>query len=310
MKKSLVALAALAVVGAASAQSTVSISGAYRLGFKSNGAAATTVNSIDPDQSSGNVINFNVVEDLGGGLSAIASSQLRYWASNGKFRTQSGDAYDAAGFHLATLGLQSKTLGTFKIGRIGFDQLWGYNPWGSNGANVNVSGTIGGATENGQWQYTSPTFSGFNAVIGGAFKANSTGATQNASQYLVNYANGPFAATALVEETTKAYSGAQKFTGFGASYDFGVAKVMAIKGTDKNLAGTKVADGFSVSATAPVAGFLLKAGYLNDQMAANKDKKSFGVEYALSKRTILEANTYKVKGDAGQTYWLGAKHSF
>lgn len=292
------------------AQSTATISGQFRLGLKHDAAGN---NSLFPDQRSGNVINFAVSEDLGGGLSAFASSQLRYDSSNGQFRGQSGPANNEVGFHLATLGFKSNTLGTLQMGRIGFDQLWGYNPWGSSGANVNVSGNAG-ATENGQVRYTSPSMWGFNVVIGGSFENNNSGATHNGRQAMLNYANGPLAATVMYERFAASVppgtQASNRFRGIGASYDFGFLKLMGIDAVEKTDAGARVADGYSISAAAPIAGFVFKAGWLNDQMGANKDKTSLGLEYALSKRTVIEANGYKVKGDQHNTYWLGARHSF
>ena len=290
------------------AQSTATISGQFRLGFKHDGA--TGANSLTPDQASGNVLNFAVSEDLGGGLSAFASSQLRYDASNGRFNNTSGPGNNESGFHLATIGLKSNALGTFQAGRIGFDQLWGYNPWGSTLAAVNPSRTAG-ATENGQFRYTSPNLWGFTGVIGGSMKANNTAANTYGRQVMLTYANGPFAATALRERFALASSPtANKYHGVGASYDFGFVKLMAIDAVEKTAGGRKVADGYSISAAAPLAGFVLKAGWMNDQLAANRDKTALGVEYALSKRTILEFTGYKFKGDNGNNYWLGARHTF
>jgi predicted porin len=54
-----------------------------------------------------------------------------------------------------------------------------------------------------------------------------------------------------------------------------------------------------------------KIGFLNDQMAANADKTSIGVDYALSKRTVVSADFFKTKSSAtGQNIWVGARHSF
>ncbi len=311
MKKSLIALAVLAASGAAFAQSTATISGSFRIGYH---ADANGVKSIYDDQSSGNTINFAVTEDLGGGLKFVGKTQLRYRPYNGDNTNTTGVASTPAKagttatdalFHLANIGLTGG-FGTVEFGRIGFDQMWGYNPFGSNGAHVNVSGT-GGATEDGQWRYTTPTFvPGLKVSFGGAQKANTASTVGDSSQFLIAYANGPLSASVVSEEV----SSGTKYTAFGASYDLGVAKVMMISATDKNTAGTKTADGQSFSVTAPMGAVLLKAGMLNDKMAANKDKTSFGVDYALSKRTTLEANTYKVKGDAKQSYWMGVRHAF
>ena len=304
MKKTLIALAILTVSGASFAQSSVSISGGMRVGIKNNDAGTT----VAADQSSGNTVNFNIVEDLGGGLAFTGSSQLRYWSENGQTNNTSGVGNNAAGFHLAAIGLKGG-FGHVQAGRIGLDQLWGFNPFGSNGAHVNVSGT-GGATENGQIRYTSPSFSGFTAVLATTQKLNTTGATNNGSQFIVNYANGPLAASVVSEKV--ALNGT-KYTGVGASYDLGVAKLMFIAANDKNAAGVKTKDGQSISATVPFGAFTGKIGFMNDKLAANQDKTSIGVDYALSKRTTLEANTYKTKNETtvtGQNTWIGVRHSF
>lgn len=304
MKKTLIALAALASVSAF-AQSSVSISGGLRVGVLNNDAGTT----VAPNQSSGNTVNFNVVEDLGGGLAFTGATQIRYDSSNGATINKSGKAGDAAGMHLAAIGLKGG-FGAVQAGRIGLDQLWGFNPFGSNGAHVNVSGT-GGATENGQIRYTSPSFNGFNVVLASTQKGNTTGSTANGSQVILNYANGPIAASYVSEKVAAA--GNTKYSGFGASYDFGVAKVMMIIANDKNAAGTKTADGQSFSVQAPVGAFVVKAGFMNDKTTNNRDKTSFGVDYALSKRTILEVDTYKTKNEAtvtGQNTWMGVRHSF
>ncbi len=303
------------------AQSTATISGQFRLGFKHDGV--TGDNTLTPDQASGNVINFGVSEDLGGGLSAFASSQLRYDAGNGRFNNTSGIANNESGFHLATIGLRSATLGSFQIGRIGFDQLWGYNPWGSTLAAVNPSRTAG-ATENGQFRYTSPNLWGFTAVVGGSMKDNNRRVTDATTfpattvpantygrQYMLNYANGPFAATVLAERIAVASTpGGNKYRGLGASYDFGFLKLMGIVAREETAAEVDVVDGYSISAAAPVAGFVFKAGWMNDELAANRDKTALGIEYALSKRTVLELTGYKFRGDNSPTYWLGARHTF
>ncbi|MEN9384131.1 MAG: hypothetical protein RI959_1433 [Pseudomonadota bacterium] len=302
MKKTLIALAALAST-AVFAQSSVTIDGAFRVGFVGDKAG---VNSIGDDQSSGNNLNFKVVEDLGGGLKANARAQLRYRIANGD-NTNTTGTNDAL-FHLAHVGL-SGAFGAVDIGRIGFDQVWGYQMNGSsNGSNVNVSGT-GGATEDGQWRYTAPAFvTGLKIQVGGAMKANTAGA-KDSNHFLVTYAAGNFAATAVSERVQNG----NEYLGVGASYNFGVAKVNVIYADEQTAAGVNVINGYALSATVPMDAFTFKVGFRDSESgAANTDtsKTSFGVDYALSKRTVAEANTYKVKGDAKQSYFVGVRHSF
>ncbi len=84
MKKSLVALAALAVVGAASAQSSVTIYGRAELGARHNGATPTTGSSNQMETSNGTSrIGFTGVEDLGGGLKATFKLETRMGLESG-----------------------------------------------------------------------------------------------------------------------------------------------------------------------------------------------------------------------------------
>lgn len=80
MKKSLVALAALAVVGAASAQSTVTLSGNIKGGFAStkysNGATGNGSNTSMADGSSRFILSGR--EDLGGGMAGIFQIDTRF----------------------------------------------------------------------------------------------------------------------------------------------------------------------------------------------------------------------------------------
>ena len=90
MKKSLIALAALATVGAAQAQSNVTIYGVFDTGInelksKGTGATATTQVTAEALQTSGeaatNRLGFRGTEDLGGGLSAgLADFLCAAWA--------------------------------------------------------------------------------------------------------------------------------------------------------------------------------------------------------------------------------------
>jgi hypothetical protein len=324
MKKSLIALAILSVSGYAVAQSAVSISGGLRIGIKShNGNTAIT-----PDQGSGNVINFNIAEDLGGGMRASARTQLRFDMSNGANNATTNTTAGLAGvrpagdsndrlFQVMHVGLGGG-FGEVQLGRIGFNQLWGHNPFGSNGANVNISGT-GGATEDGQFRYISPSIMGLKIELGGALKANTANANdKNSNALLVSYGAGPLSATFVTE---KVASGV-RMDGLGASYNAGFATLHAIWARDKNVNKTTAREGYSISGAVPLGAVTLKAGYRNMSGtttsnadaptgggAAVGDKTSFGIDYALSKRTTAEANLYKAKGVKGNT-WIGVRHSF
>jgi len=161
-----------------------------------NNKAGTT---ITPNQSSANVFNFRISEDLGGGLKAMAMTQRRFDATNGAERNESGAAGNAAGFHLAVVSLAGG-FGQIDLGRIGLDQNWGYNPFGSNGAHVNPI-TFAGATQNGQWRYTLPTLvAGLKLSVAGAVQGNNAGAEADSQQLLATYATGPLSVTVVSEK--------------------------------------------------------------------------------------------------------------
>ena len=111
MKKSLLTLAALAVVGVASAQSTVTITGkygfAYRdqrianaLVFPAGHPAATTPSGYGLLTTDGNVM-FTATEDLGGGMKAGVSLDLKL---RGRAAASAVDARDATIYVLTPWG--------------------------------------------------------------------------------------------------------------------------------------------------------------------------------------------------------------
>ena len=115
MKKSLIALAALAAVTAASAQSSVTISGLVRAGFQKDisltaanpalikataaapGAAAAAVVSGNGLSTHDININFGAVEDLGGGLKASFFQNLETDPQRGAALTRADSGLDLAG---------------------------------------------------------------------------------------------------------------------------------------------------------------------------------------------------------------------
>ena len=91
MKKSLIALAALAVVSAASAQSSVTIYGQLDAGIYSMGKVNGTANALvyGDGAAFSNVVGFKGSEDLGGDLKANFQLESDIQTSNG-FDTSSG----------------------------------------------------------------------------------------------------------------------------------------------------------------------------------------------------------------------------
>ena len=109
MKKSLIALAALAAVGAASAQSSVTLYGAVDIGYGAhktetrNGSGSIKSSGVMDGANAGNRIGFRGTEDLGGGLKANFVVEQGISPTNGSlFGVRSGSAgHQIAGFSAA-----------------------------------------------------------------------------------------------------------------------------------------------------------------------------------------------------------------
>jgi hypothetical protein len=328
MKKTLVAIAALAAVSAF-AQSSVSINGGMRIGYGSN---TTGAKGLVSNQNSGNTINVVVVEDLGGGLAAEGAVQFRYDLSNGVLASglttapagsSAGGVAAAAGaentrlLHTTRLGLKGG-FGAIQLGRIGWDQHWGYTAFGSTTAGVALNPVSAyGATDDNQIRYISPNLAGFQAHLGVSTKNNGTplnvfnGGTFNGTQIHLSYANGPLAALLVNEKLVNGSKGTQ----VGASYNFGVAKVNLIAGSLKSTTNVKLNNGLALTGTIPLGAATVKLGYKKDRRngltsATDTTANAIGVDYALSKRTVAEVNTWKATNNTKRSFWVGMKHSF
>ena len=82
MKKTLIALAVLAVSGAAFAQSTATISGSISTGVMKTGLAGSKL-GVAQLGNGANAINIVTAEDLGGGMRGGFDSQMRFSAITG-----------------------------------------------------------------------------------------------------------------------------------------------------------------------------------------------------------------------------------
>jgi len=208
MKKTLIAMAAL-VATSAFAQSSVTISGfmhgSYDTFSVKNANAARTGNKSEnrvTDNSSR--IIFGVVEDLGGGLSAVGQFDLRVgldaqqrFAPDDTATITNGAlaARNPIGFPGTTgnnhVGLSSKTMGAIRLGRQDIHYTEGahfnHTSAGTLASSINVlhsNGAAGGSianwsrTPNLLW-YASPTIGGFNATLG-----YSTNGTRTSGGYM------------------------------------------------------------------------------------------------------------------------------
>ncbi len=337
MKKTLIALAALAAAGTAFAQSSVTLSGSINVGVMDTGAANARA-VVSHLGNGANAININSVEDLGGGLRGGFTGQIRFNAASGDMNSTNGGG--TALFHAANAYI-SGGFGTIRAGKIIEASTCGLDPWACRGGaalqagvgianQANVSGLTAAGTQANSVSYTTTNFNGFSA----SYQTTLSDRVNERQVLSLNYAKGPLTllamdvkssgtnvATESVGSNTAAGSGgdSSKHTAVGGSYNFGVATISVVNSVSKsNAVAALNKDVVSVGLTAPMGAYTLLAGYNKDsKAAADKDTLiSAGVNYALSKRTTLGADVFKNEalttsaGKAGTGFVIRVGHTF
>jgi len=347
MKKSLVALAALAA-SAAFAQSSVTISGGVSMGVQqatvraTDGTVAGQLTRIaGADIVTGNSVYFTAVEDLGGGLKVTGQIQQRLGATT----SATSAATDNQNNWLATGDLFVQVdagFGSIKAGKYTFASNAGYNTFGVRAVTA-LSPTAAAAGMGGDntIQYTTPSIGGLTATVGVSVPGTKVG-QDPAIGVKLNYAAGPLglqfshsssvngdqraAATsnssgsAATLISTVAATGKAMVDTLGANYDFGAAKLSAAwfrRTADGPVAVTAPdSNGFSVGLAVPVGAATFKAGVMNNAKSdILLDRTSYGVDYSLSKRTTLIAEYARDKRAASNdlatnNYFVGLSHTF
>lgn len=301
MKKSLVALAALAVVGAASAQSSVTLYGVADLSLSDTTAAGSTA------QMSGNGtmnngssrLGVRGTEDLGGGLKASFNFEQGINAETG---ATAANTFDRA----ANLSL-SGGFGTFKMGRSLTPAFYGTAAWELTGtANYSVVGKqfgyIGGARNNSEFSYTTPTMSGFSAALGYVFKGETGGNGNAKTNANLKYVAGPVAAGLSYSKEQNS----DRSWSLGGKYNFGTFAVAASYQDP-----TGVQKGFTLGGSANVGPVALTLDLARDTGSAVKSTDTLlEAKYALSKRTFAYAAAQRDGSASVTAYGLGLRHNF
>ena len=312
MKKTLVALAALAVAGGAFAQSTVSITGEAAFGFQSTTNNEVTTSGFGVDTAA---VKFSVTEDLGGGLKLGAAMQLANIAR--------GNAVGGEDFTMTVAGGFGKVLmGQIEIGS-------GIRGLAQADAPVNnMEGEILGAATLGTdiIKYYAPAMGPVSLSASWTEeKALGVGISSATSQGAwtvgADYAAGPLAAkidySTWNNQNLSAVALDNRYR-VAASYDLGMVKFGAGYEDRKNIASTHTKQSM-VGVSAPI-GSALTVGAVYARVAVDgsddRNGASVGLKYALSKRTSLQAN-YSSWDDAVTTNtgkatktWIALDHTF
>ena len=361
MKKTLIALAALtSIAGVAQAQSSVTLYGIADVYVASEsttarsttaGIRSSTKNTQTLIDSGGmNTSRFGMrgVEDLGGGLKAVFALEGGIDVSTGA--TNSGSLFGRQAF----VGVNGN-FGTVTLGRhlTAYELLRGATNHSDNAILFSFSqlravysnGVVDYASRtSNSLAYTSPSFGGFSGalVLGtGEDKTAGVSASRNNSLHL-KYANGPLlvgyayqnekfntgSTLSIPGAVIGAGDGERDYNLFGASYDFGVAKITGSYQAAKQKNSAVLAnDGkdkeFQAGVTVPFGVAAVSAGYVrskSDTTGLKAQGFSLLGTYSLSKRTALYAGALTRKFDldaaalAGTekvtTVAAGLRHSF
>ena len=332
MKKSLIALAALAAAGVASAQSSVTLFGIVDASishYKTSGGQKKTVLGNSGYNSSR--LGFRGTEDLGGGMSAS------YWLEG----ALSNDDGTPAGFMFqrrSTVSLAGGW-GEVRLGRDYTPTFYNdsvFDPFGTNGVGTNVINkarntvtaspfAAGAAANNNTVTRSSNMVSYFlPSNLGGFYgqvsyalheQTRPSGAAGDNGRYIgtrFGYANGPInVALAAGKRTgtdpTLAASPDVKTVNLGGQYDFGAAKLLGEVSREKyDVAGVgeTTAKGFLIGTLIPVGAGEIRASYGRVKLdTAGADPRAaqlaLGYVHNLSKRTALYATVARIKNKDG-----------
>ena len=285
MKKTLVAVAALAAFGAAQAQSSVKLGGVLDAGVatysqQAGGKSVTSANGGGLYAPS----NFNLSgsEDLGGGLKANFMLESGISAENGAYANTNGGLFGrmayvgvSGGFGTVNLGLQFDpafiaTLHTDPMG--GIEYAAGVSQWLNTVTLVgNTGASTAGIFDSNAVSYSTPKMNGFDATV----------------LYSLGGVSGN--------------SSANSVTSFGAKFD-GVKGLLISVGAlqTKGATGTTGQNEYSVGASYNMGAFTVAANYLDAKSTGvtptvERTSTNFGGSYQINSNLKVMAGYYDVE---------------
>lgn len=330
MKKSLIALAAVAASGAAMAQSSVTL----------YGVVDTSVGYVKGEESVSGLLNngaatsrlgFRGVEDLGNGLKAE-------FVLEGAVNPDDGSAGANGSFDFkrqSTVGLSGE-FGQVRLGRAltaSYNAVSRYDVFGTVGlgstlawnkyvqAKTPTGTALYNNRANNMISYYSPKFAGFGVGIDYGFGEQEKNKTARYVGIGATYDNGPLSLglgydkqnNGLQADPAEAGSGLDAKTWqLGGSYDFAVVKLAAFyketKYTQISTNGSDKLKTWNLGVSAPVgAAGVVKASYNNYKWSDSSEKAqqfSLGYVHSLSKRTALYGTYSYLKNKNGADFEL------
>lgn len=326
MKKTLIAVAALAATGAFA---QVSVYGRLDAGYAQTkstniainaGTGAATYsagnyqknNGVESHNSASSMWGIQGSEDLGGGMKAFFKLEQDVYTANGNTGASGagGGAANLSGFNRTSLVGVSGGFGSVAFGRdyVPFFKLIGATDINSLSriSTVQRSAASGYSTTGQQIVYTSPNLSGFVgslAVIADDNSTNTATAKEGATNATIQYMNGPLmvglglANKKITSTTAETKTSATLLAG---SYDLGVVRLVgnyiADKVTQTSAANDIKQSELNIGAVVPMGKVTLRAQVGRNTWEQGAVDRSgtdtvLGAEYALSAKTALFAKT-------------------
>jgi len=305
MKKTLVAVAALAAATGAMAE--VTISGMMEIGLSSTNNVTSNVgvktNTIG-DTNGNNVINMVAKEDLGSGMAA----DIQYGFGS------SGDK-DSSYTNYQTFAGLSGGFGRIQAGSFISPQFnvnaggdatgaWSHSTAWVNQATTKTTRASEFFPAN-QLQYSLPTLvPGLGLAITRKFGETAGSNVGSADSYSASYTTGPFSAAYAYTRSKFSTSATDVAQGWNATYDFGVAKVHFLS-TSLKQGSADAITGMSYGVSAPVGAFTLVA-----QIASATGVPSSTTSAYASSTAFVAASTTAASTVDQSDYTLQARYSF
>lgn len=318
MKKTLIALAALAATGAAFAQSSVTLYGVADMALTDTNAAGRKMQLDGASRLNNADSRWGIrgTEDLGGGLKAGFNFEAGLRLDDGFTGLSGGNYFSRAAF--MTL---SGDFGEVSLGRRLNPAFFTAAAWELTGT-ANYSAVVSqfGAALNGvrtsdMIMYTSPNFNGFVAQLGVRLKGDNTTPNKTSGDLSLRYAQGPLSVAFNYNDADNNALNAGSSKHLGARYDFGAFK---LAGAIVDPAGA--AKGFTLGGSTNLGVVSLTLDFARDTKAKDTDWV-LEAKYPLSKRTFAYAaylsDGKKKTGALGATsaktingFGLGIRHNF
>src|SRR5665647_1651804 len=280
MKKSLVALAALAVVGAASAQSSVNITGTVDATFQYGSGDNANVYRLGNSGLNSSELVFKGVEDLGGGLKAgfILSAGINNDNGTGQTLSTNNQSTNSTSggliFNRRSYLQFMGGFGEFRAGRDYTPVFWLealYDPFGINGVGTSrafqggsaYTGVVAVRASN-SVGYITPSMGGFKVWLQGYMGENPDNIPAyhagNGGSFLATYDNGPVSVGLGYGSTGTGDGTDTQVANLGGTYDFGMAKLNAY--VQRNEATNRPAIfGYLIGGSVPMGPGYFRASY-------------------------------------------------